>query len=154
MKKLLAIPAALFVFAASARAQDTTAPEITMDAPANGVAVITDRVTVTGEVTDAVGVMRVEYRIEGRRRWRRATLTVPNGTTTSYVFSYKNKRKGRAKRVYVRAFDAARNESDTIGRKIFRSRRDTEPTPAPPAPDPGTPTPGIPGLSASAVSRR
>ena len=55
-------------------------------------------------------------------RWRRATLTNPDTTSTSYVFSYKNTKKGRAKRIYVRARDAAMNESDTTGRKIFRAR--------------------------------
>ena len=125
MKKFIAIPAALLAFAFSAQAQDTSPPTITMDAPVNGVAVGTDRVTVTGDATDDTGVKRVEYRIEGSRRWRRATLTNPDGTTTTYVFSYKNKKKGRARRVYVRARDDAKNESDTIGRKIFRARRNS-----------------------------
>lgn len=127
MKKILAISAALSAFVATIQAQDadTSPPTITMTAPVNGVEVTTDRVTVTGEATDDTGVDIVEYRIEGKRRWRRATLTNPDETSTSYVFSYKNTKKGRAKRVYVRCRDAAKNESDTIGRKIFRSRTTT-----------------------------
>ena len=124
MKKLIAVAAAIFSFAAGAQAQeeDITPPTITMTAPVSGVAVTTDRVTVTGDATDDVGVSIVEYHIEGSRRWRRATLTNPDTTSTSYVFSYKNTKKGRAKRIYVRARDAAMNESDTTGRKIFRAR--------------------------------
>ena len=127
MKKILAISAALSAFVATIQAQDadTSPPTITMTAPVNGVEVTTDRVTVTGEATDDTGVDIVEYRSEGKRRWRRATLTNPDETSTSYVFSYKNTKKGRAKRVYVRCRDAAKNESDTIGRKIFRSRTTT-----------------------------
>jgi hypothetical protein len=130
MKKLLALPVALLAFALNAQAQDTTPPTVTMTAPVNGVAVFTDRVTVTGTATDDVGVKRVEYRIEGNRRWRRAILTNPDATTTSYVFSYKNKRKGRARRIFVRCRDDAKNESDTLGRKIFRSRSNSAPTTA------------------------
>jgi hypothetical protein len=120
MKKLIAISAAFYAFAAAAQAQnaDTSPPTITMDTPVNGVAVATDRITVEGEATDDVGVSRVEYRIEGRRRWRRAIVL----STGAYTFSFKNTKKGRARRVYVRAIDAAKNESDTIGRKIFRAR--------------------------------
>ena len=125
MKKPIAIAVALFAFVAAAQAQDTTPPTITMTAPVNGVEVTSDRVTVTGDATDDTGVMVVEYRIEGKRRWRRATLTSPGGLTTAYVFSFKNRKKGRAVRTYVRTFDAAKNESDTIGRKFRRSRSDT-----------------------------
>jgi hypothetical protein len=122
MKKFIAISAAVYALATAAQAQDTTPPEITMAAPVNGVAVTTARVTVTGDATDDTGVERVEYRIEGMRRWRRAVLTNPDDTSTAYVFSYKNTKKGRARRVYVRARDAAKNESDTIGRKIYSAR--------------------------------
>ncbi len=122
MKKLIAISAALIAFVINAQAQDTSPPTITMSAPVNGVPVETDRVTVTGEASDDVGVKRVQYRVEGSRRWRNAILTDPDGTSTTYVFSYRNKRKGRARRVYVRCLDAAKNESDTIGRKVFRAR--------------------------------
>ena len=123
MKKLIAISAALFAFVVNAQAQeDTTPPTITMDAPVNGVPVETDTITVTGSATDDTGVRRVQYRLEGSRRWRDAILTAPNETTTTYVFTFKNKKKGRARRVYVRALDFEKNESDTIGRKIFRAR--------------------------------
>ena len=130
MKKLIAISAVLFAFVLNAQAQeeDTSPPTVTMDAPVNGVPVETDRVTVTGEASDDTGVRRVQYRLEGSRRWRDAILTAPNETSTTYVFSYKNKKKGRARRVYVRCLDAAKNESDTIGRKVFRSRTTTRPT--------------------------
>ena len=63
----------------------------------------------------------VEYRIEGSRRWRKAILTNPGETTTTYVFTYKNKKRGRARRIYVRARDEEGNESDTVGRRIFRA---------------------------------
>ena len=124
MKKLISIAAAVlsFVTAAQAQDEDTSPPDIDISAPVNGIAVTTDRVTVTGDASDDTGVHIVEYRLEGSRRWRRATLTNPDTTSTSYVFSYKNTKKGRAKRVYVRARDAANNESDTIGRKIYRAR--------------------------------
>ena len=128
MKKLIAISAALFAFVITAQAQDTTPPTITMSSPVNGVPVETDRVTVTGEVTDDVGIRRVQYRVEGSRRWRNAII-VPDGTqdpnartSASFFFSYKNKKKGRARRVYMRCIDLAGNESDTIGRKVFRAR--------------------------------
>lgn len=122
MKKLIVISAALFAFVTNSQAQDTSPPTVTMSAPVNGVAVETDRVTVTGEASDDVGVARVQYRLEGSRRWRNAILTNPDGTTTTYVFSYRNSKKGRARRVYVRCHDEAKNESDTIGRKIYRAR--------------------------------
>ena len=123
MKKLIASAAAILAFATSAYSQDdTNPPSVTMTAPVNGIAVETDRVTVTGDARDDTGVSVVEYRIEGQRRWRKATLTNPDSSSTSYVFSYKNTKKGRAKRVYVRARDEAKNESDTLGRKIFRAR--------------------------------
>ena len=122
MKKLIASAAAILAFATSAFSQDTNPPSVTMTAPPTGIAVETDRVTVTGDANDDTAVTVVEYRIEGSRRWRRATLTNPDSSSTSYVFSYKNTKKGRAKRVYVRARDEAKNESDTLGRKIFRAR--------------------------------
>ncbi len=113
-----------------AQAQDTIAPTITFDAPTNGTVSVGSRITVSGTATDTgttlagtPGVVsRVQYRIEGSRRWRTATLVTPNQTTTTYVFRITmKKRKGR--RVYVRAFDNSRNESDIIGRRLRRGRR-------------------------------
>ena len=121
MKKLLAIPAILFAFALGAQAQDTTAPTLTFDTPENGVVVESDRVTINGMVSDDVGVVRVEFRLEGQRRWRRAIMTAPGEASSAFVTSYKNrnkKKRRRGIRVYLRAIDAAGNESDITGRRI------------------------------------
>jgi opacity protein-like surface antigen len=122
MKKFIAFAVSMLAFAAAAQAQDVTPPTLDVTSPVSGVAVATDRVTVTGEAGDDVGVAVVEYRVEGKRRWRRATLTNPDETSTSWVFSFKHTKKGRAIRFYVRVRDAEKNESDTIGRRIFRAR--------------------------------
>jgi hypothetical protein len=47
-------------------------------------------------------------------------VTDTNATTT-YIFTFKIK-KGKNKRFYVRVFDLCDNESDTIGRRVFRPR--------------------------------
>jgi len=121
---------ALTLFTHTAQAQDTTAPAITFDAPTNGTESRGSRITVSGTATDSgtdrtgtAGIVRrVEFRIEGSRRWRRATLVTPNETATTYVFRISlNKR--RARRIFIRAFDNSNNESDIIGRRLRRGRR-------------------------------
>ena len=67
------------------------------------------------------GISRVEYRIEGSRRWRRATLTARNAETTTFFFTVSVK-KGKTRRIYVRARDRKNNESDTIGRRFKHSK--------------------------------
>ena len=124
MKKFLAISATVFAFAAAAQAQDTSPPTISISSPVNGAIVEADRVTVTGDANDDVGIAEVQYRVEGRRKWRRATLTNPDEPSTQWVWSFKHKRRGKAVRFYVRARDEAGNESQTIGFRIFRARRD------------------------------
>lgn len=121
---------ALATFCGAAQAQDTTAPEITFDAPTNGTESEGSRITVSGVATDSgtdsAGndgiIKRVQYRIEGYRRWRTATLVTPGETSSTYVFRIKLKKK-KKRRIYVRAFDNSDNESDIIGRRLRRGRR-------------------------------
>ena len=123
--------AAMFALClAAAKAQDTVAPTITLDVPANGLVVEgSSRVSVSGEVTDTsddstepASIRNVQYRIEGKRRWRNATLVTPGESTSTYFFRF-NIRKRSKVRIYVRAYDDAKNESDIIGRRVRRERR-------------------------------
>ena len=143
LKSIFAAASCLFLLGVSANAQtDTTTPTITFDAPANGVdlaATVTTEnpdffskrkglVTVSGTATEETRLRRVQYRLEGSKRWRTANIIrtnngVDDGTAGSYVWSFRmrvNRRSDR--RVYVRAVDYANNESDIIGRKIIRRR--------------------------------
>jgi len=122
MKKLIAIFATLCGLVAAAQAQDTSPPTIDVQSPVNGVDSTTDRVTVSGIATDDVGVREVQYRLQGSRRWRKAILTERDGTSTTFVFSFRQPRKGKATRFYTRALDRNKNESPTIGMKVRRSR--------------------------------
>ncbi|MDA0810790.1 MAG: Ig-like domain-containing protein [Verrucomicrobia bacterium] len=99
---------------------DIIAPEVTLSTPDTG-ATVTRKVTVSGTVTDAVGVKEVLYRIEGSSRWRKAILTEADATSTDFVVLATFK-KGQHGRIYIRAIDAAGNESDTIGRKYIISK--------------------------------
>jgi hypothetical protein len=100
---------------------DTTAPEVTLSTPETGATVTSRKVTVSGTVTDEVGVKEVLYRIEGSSRWSKAIVTEADATSTDFVVLAKFK-KSRRGRIYIRAIDAAGNESDTIGRKYIISR--------------------------------
>ena len=142
LKSALAASSCLFILGATASAQDTSTPTITFDAPANGVdlaATVTTEnpdffskrkglVTVSGTATEETRLRRVQYRLEGSKRWRTANVIrtnngVDGGTAGTYVWSFRmrvNRRSDR--RVYVRAVDYSNNESDIIGRKIIRRR--------------------------------
>lgn len=121
---------ALAMFSGTASAQDTTAPIITFDAPTNGTVSEGSRITVSGTATDSgtdrtgtAGIIRrVQFRIEGTRRWRTATLVTPGEISTTYVFRV-SLRQRQKRRIYVRALDNSRNESDIIGRRLRRGRR-------------------------------
>lgn len=126
LKPFLATTAIALTFAGNTFAQDdadTLGPAIVFDAPANGTVLEGARHTLSGTATDATGtITRVEYRIEGSRRWKRATLTAANEATTTWVFTT-TFRKRKARRVYVRAIDDSKNESDIVGRRLRRNRR-------------------------------
>ena len=102
-------------------APDTIAPEVTLSTPETGATVTSRKVTVSGTVTDEVGVKEVLYRIEGSSRWRKAILTEADATSTDFVVLAKFRKRNRG-RIYIRAIDAAGNESDTIGRKYIISQ--------------------------------
>ncbi|MEM9478413.1 MAG: hypothetical protein AAGA58_01995 [Verrucomicrobiota bacterium] len=129
MKHLNLILLSTLLVAHSAWADgETTPPEISITSPALGEEADGGTVVVQGSVTDSTnvntfpaGVERVIYRLQGERRWRNAILSARNSATTDFFFSFKIK-KGENKRFYVRAFDLCRNESDTLGRKVFRPR--------------------------------
>ena len=98
---------------------DEEAPEIRLDTPTGG-SLVSKRFTIVGTVTDNVGVTEVRYRIEGEKRWRTAILVQAGAVSTTFTFRAKL-RSGRGKsRVYVRAWDAVRNESDIVSRKFRR----------------------------------
>ena len=102
-------------------APDTTAPALTFNLPAIGATVTSRKVTISGNATDEVGVTEVRYRVERSRRWRKAVLTDAGGTDTDFTIIARLPRRSHA-RVYIRAIDAAGNESDTIGRKLIIRR--------------------------------
>ena len=132
------IAAVLGMLAVPASAVDTEAPTITLDVPANGLELEGSRVSISGEVTDTSNdenvdptIWRVQYRIEGYRRWRTATLVTPGEASSTYFFRVSLKKKQK-RRIYVRAYDNAgngrsssnpRNESDIIGRRLRRGRK-------------------------------
>ena len=136
-KSAFAAAAAFALSAPLALAQDTEAPTITLDSPANGVELEGSRTSVSGTVTDTSNdtdvepsIWRVQYRIEGSRRWRTATLVTPDDSTSTFFFRVTLKKKQK-RRIYVRAYDNAgngrsssnpRNESDIIGRRLRRGR--------------------------------
>ena len=124
MKRLLSSLLACSALAPALYGQDTpdtTAPEVNLTTPAVGATVTSRKVTVSGTVTDDVGVKEVRYRIEGSSKWRKAVLTEVGGTETTFVVLAKFPKRGRA-RIYIRATDDAANESDTIGRKYIISK--------------------------------
>lgn len=141
MTRYIAAAGALFsllLLAGTANAQDDdiTAPTITFDAPANGVDLsdVTDdpdlfsrgRVTVSGTASDDTRVVRVEYRIERSRRWRKATLirTSADENAQNYAWAVRVRMNRKvARRIYVRAYDPAGNESDILGRRLKRGKR-------------------------------
>ena len=103
---------------AAAQTSDTEAPELELTTPPTGTTLTSRKVVISGTVTDNVGVTEVRYRVEGSRKWRKAVLTNEGETSTTFVFRAKLQKKGHS-RVYVRATDAAGNESDTAGRKYI-----------------------------------
>ncbi len=135
---LAALAVGALTLAAGSRASaqvavDTTSPEITFGAPSNGLdlSTVTDdrdlfdrsKVTVSGTASDATRVAQVQYRVEGSHRWRRATLirTSSNDTLQEYAWAFRVKISRKShRRVYIRAYDDAKNESDIIGRLIMR----------------------------------
>ena len=136
MRKFLVICLSTFgLTAASALAQrDTGEPTLDVDTiePAQGTVLDKNesRVTFTGTATDTAdtangetitGVHRVEYRINNRRRWKRATLVNPKAETTDFFFTVAVK-KGSSVRVTIRVRDKNKNESDYLGRRVRRSR--------------------------------
>ena len=99
-------------------AADTEAPSVDLTTPPIGTTLNSRKVTISGTATDNVGVTEVRYRIERSRRWRKAVLTNSGDGQTTFVFNARLRKRGHT-RVYVRAFDAAKNESDTIGRRYL-----------------------------------
>ena len=90
---LIAAAAGLAVAAPTAGAQEIPPredqpPELDFDSiePSGGWKV-SDRITITGDVSDDVGIEKVEYRVEGEKgckpRWRKATLTSVPAPLTS-----------------------------------------------------------------------
>lgn len=118
----------VFALSAARGEEDTQPPVIDVGsiAPALGDEAPGSTVVVSGTVTDSAdagtaGIERVQYRLQGNRHWRRAILTAQDSPSTTFIFTFKIK-KGENKRFYVRAFDLCRNESDSIGRRVFRPR--------------------------------
>lgn len=98
--------------------------------PAAGTVVNETRVVFSGTATDVAGdaagatvsgVDRVEYRLLGYKRWRRATLTTRGEASTDFFFTVSIP-KGKSRTVFIRVLDRKRNESDTIGRRITHSK--------------------------------
>jgi len=139
LNTLFAAAGCFAVLASTASAQretpETNVPSLSFDSPATGVdlATITDdreffdkgRLTVTGTASDDTRIHRIQFRLEGSKRWRNATIirTGTGDTANDYVWSFRvsvNRRSDR--RIYVRAVDPFKNESDIIGRKLIRRR--------------------------------
>ncbi|MEM0898226.1 MAG: hypothetical protein AAGJ79_15240 [Verrucomicrobiota bacterium] len=125
---LTTLAATLLLTAAGVATEDTQPPTIDVSSivPALGEEAAGSTVVVSGTAADTAdsgtaGVARVYYRLQGSRRWRRAILTAQDAASTTFIFSFKIK-KGENKRFYVRAFDLCDNESDSIGRRVFRPR--------------------------------
>ena len=121
MKRTLFALLGLIALAPALYAQDTAdteAPEIDLETPPVGTTLTSRKVTISGMATDNVGVTEVRYRVERSRRWRKAVLTTAGEASTTFVFNARLRKRGHT-RIYVRAFDAAKNESDTIGRRYI-----------------------------------
>ena len=158
--------ASLFAAVTAQASEDTQPPAIDVSSisPALGEEATGGTVVVSGTVTDTAdsgtaGIDKVYYRLQGSRTWHRAILTAQGAATTTYIFTFKIK-KGKNKRFYIRVFDLCGNESDTIGRRIFRPR--VQPREPATATDPGDGAPpvvaplsvGTPGfLSQSSLSQ-
>ncbi len=117
-----------------AQQRDKGEPVLELDSvePAQGTVLDKNesRVVFTGTATDTAdtangevitGIYRVEYRINNRRRWKRATVVNRFAETSDFFFSVAVK-KGRSVRVTIRVLDKNRNESDYLGRRVTRSR--------------------------------
>jgi hypothetical protein len=86
--------------------------------------------TATTATVDLAGLERVEYRVQGSKKWHSAIL-IPGATTgtgatatsgpDTWAFTLKLKR-GSNLNISVRAVDKNGNESDTIMRRIKRTR--------------------------------
>jgi hypothetical protein len=109
---------------------DTGLPVLDPDdvLPVAGTVVNENKVVFSGTATDTAGtgetisgVDRVEYRITGYKKWRRATLTARGEASTDFFFTV-SIRKGSARTVLIRVLDGKKNESDTLGRKVRHSK--------------------------------
>ncbi len=102
---------------------DMTPPALTITSPEAG-AKINGKFTVSGTATDNVGVVIVEYRVEGKKKWQRALMSTSGeveADATDVVWILEaSPRESKYTRVYVRARDRVGNESDTIGRRVRR----------------------------------
>ena len=123
---------------------DTEAPTIDLTTPPIGTTLTSRKVTISGTADDDTGVTEVRYRLENSRRWRKAVLTNAGEAQTTFVFNARLRKKGHT-RIYVRAFDAAKNESDTTGRRyiIDTSGRVTTEVVVPPADGGNNPQPPL-----------
>ena len=129
-RKLFALLGSL-ALASALHAQDSEAPEVNFTTPSIGTTLTSRKVTISGTATDNTGVTEVRYRLERSRRWRKAILTNSGEGTTTFVFTARLRKRGHT-RIYIRAFDAARNESDTTGRRyIIDTSGNVTTTPAP-----------------------
>jgi hypothetical protein len=85
---------------------------------------VNNRITVTGDVSDDVGIRRVEYRIEGQGgQWKRATISsTDDGDTsaqlTATFFIQLRLSFTRFIRLHIRVIDTRGNESDHIVRRF------------------------------------
>lgn len=113
---------------------DSVPPTLTISTPPLGVAQTTNSIVVSGSATDTVQaaptettvrpaeIIRVEYRLSGNRKWKKAIL-IPGSSiaTVAWVFTI-NLPKGQHTMVSVRAVDGSSNESDIITRQVKRTR--------------------------------
>jgi peptidoglycan/xylan/chitin deacetylase (PgdA/CDA1 family) len=121
---------------------DTTAPSAALTAPADG-ATVQGTTTLTADASDDVGVMRVDFLVDG--------TVVGSDSTAPYSFDWDSSTASASATIAARAVDAAGNATTSATRSVTVDHPDlTGPTVALTAPDDGASVESTVTLSADA----
>jgi hypothetical protein len=123
---------------------DTSSPTVSMTAPGSGVTVSGTAVMVSASASDNVGVVRVQFRLDG------ANLGAPV-TTPPYAISWNSTTAANGSHTLTaQALDAAGNMGASAARTVTVSNDTTPPTVAISSPTPGQTVSGVVTITASA----